>query len=186
MAIFYSRKRRYALIIDPGGDILMSDGKGNQKWKRIEEITAKFNEHEFDSHKFFVNNKVSLMNRDWDEDKIIERLQTAQGFSLDYYEVKPPTAEEKEQAAEVLMSQAKQLFKEAEKLRPHTGQKIEEMVIEAPAVDEGYTKERRKREFSCKKCGFVAKSGAGLQNHIRLVHLEPIGVTKEGATNAVL
>lgn len=176
MAIFYSTRRRLGLVIDPGGDISVEVGQGVFKNKRVEEIKARFDEHELDTEKFFKNNEKELLKRGWTVEAIDERIRNTAQFNLDYHEVKPPTPEEKLAAANALIAQANELRREAEKLRPQVEKK--EMVIEAPVEKKGFTEERRERQFKCKECGFVAKTGTGLAVHLRKKHLEDLGETK--------
>ncbi len=170
MTIFYSTKRRHSVVLDPGGDVPVEIGKGQFKYKRTEEIKAVFDDHEFDSEKFVHNNKATLSARDWDLNKVDDAMRDARRFELDFHEVKPPTAEEKLTAAEALMSQARSLFKEAEKLKPGSGKFSEKLVKKAPA---DYRKKTYvKPVYKCKKCNETFKNATGLKNHIRMVHIK--------------
>lgn len=180
MTVFYSTKKRHALVIDSGGDVPVEVGKGQFKYKRMEEIKAVFDDHIFDSEKFVHNNKATLQARDWTVEKVDDAMRGAARFELDYHEVKPPTAEEKLIAARGLQGQIRSLMKEAEKLEPGSSKEI---VRKAPIdykKDKGYTQEKREREYKCKKCGFVARNPRGLQLHIQKAHIE------EESVNTVL
>ena len=174
MAVFYSTKKRHAVVIDSGGDVPVEVGKGQFKLKRMEEIKAVFDDHEFDSEKFFQNNRVMLSLRDWTEEKVADAMRKATRFELDYHEVKPPTAEEKLIAAKALQEQAKALLREAEKLEPGSTEE-KKMVKDASLITQtskGYVQEKREREYKCKECGFVARNVRGLQLHIQKSHIE--------------
>ena len=186
MTIFFSTKKRHAIVLDPGGDVPVEVGKGQFKYKRMEEIKAVFDDHEFDSEKFVHNNRATLRARDWNVEKVDDAMRNAARFELDYHEVKPPTAEEKLVAAKGLQEQIRALMKEAEKLEPGSTKK---MVKKAPIdyrkqnQEKGYTQEKREREYKCKECGFVARNTRGLQVHIQKVHIEE---KEEELVNTVL
>lgn len=153
------------------------------KNKQIEEIKAWFDEHELDTEKFFKMYERELTKRGWTVEKINERVRETAQFGLDYHEVKPPTIEERKKAADILMSQAQSLLKQAKELRPHedipTFSEEVEKAIETPIEKTKEVKQKVNRiEFKCKKCGYVAKNAAGLSIHLSKTHLEDLGQTK--------
>jgi|TARA_Y100000310_G_scaffold292578_1_gene321443 hypothetical protein len=176
MATFFSTRARYGLVIDPGGDIPVEMGIGHFITKRVEEIKARFSNHEFDTVKFFARQSADLEKRGWTLEKIDERMRTATGSGLDYHEIKPPTAEEKEKMADALIAQAETLKKEAQKLKTPT-----------PKAEEAVETPKKGFQESCSKCPFVARGPSlaivrgKLKAHDRKIHSD-IGPTKTKLT----
>ena len=183
MTVFYAKRNNLGFIIDPGGDVPIEVAPGHYKNKTLQEIKAKWDNHEFDSEKFFENDKQNLTRRGWTLEKIDERLMTSSAFGLDFHEVKPPTADEKLKLIEGLIGNIDKLYDEAEKLKPGSGKgkedaiaKLKEKIVKKAPAD--YRKKVYKRsEYKCKSCGKMFKNPTGLKNHIRMVHMDEVKET---------
>jgi len=183
MTVFYAQRNNLGFIIDPGGDVPVEVAPGHYKTKQLQEIKAKWDNHEFDSERFFNNNKMELTRRGWTLEKIDERLMTSSAFGLDFYEVKPPTADEKLKLIEGLVGDIDKLYDEAEKLKPGSGKgkeaaiaKLKEKMVKKAPAD--YRKKTyRKPIYKCKECGKEFKNPTGMKNHIRMVHMDEVKET---------
>ena len=74
MTVFYAKRNNLGFIIDPGGDVPIEVAPGVYKNKTLQEIKAKWDNHEFDSEKFFKSDKVRLTQRGWTLEKIDENV----------------------------------------------------------------------------------------------------------------
>lgn len=166
MAVFTSTLRKPAVVIDPGGKKPVKVGDGEYEYKMFTEIKIRFDDHLFDSSKYFNTHEKDLVDRGWTEEKICQKIRANPKFGMDYLEVKPPTAEEKREAALALKAEAEKLLKEVDKLTPGEA-KDEKVAVEAPKEDKGFVQATREANFKCSKCGFVARNKRGLELHMR-------------------
>jgi len=178
MAVFTSVLRGPALVIDPGGKKPVKVGEGEYEYKMFTEIKVKFDDHSFDSSKYFNTHENDLVIRGWTEEKICDKIRANPRFGLEYFEVKPPSREEKIKAAKALKQQAEALLKEVDKLNPaEEGIPDIEKVLEGTPEDakvavetpkeKNYVQAKREANFKCRKCGFVARNKRGLELHLR-------------------
>lgn len=179
MAVFTSTKRGPALVIDPGGKKPVKVSDGEYEFKMFTEIKIKFDDHFFDSSKYFKTHENDLLVRNWTEEKICDRIRANPRFGMEYFEVKPPTIEEKRKAAEALKAEAEKLLKEVDKITPKEAEKEipdidkvlegtpegEKVAVEAPKKE--YVQAKREANFKCRECGFVARNKRGLELHMR-------------------
>lgn len=183
MTVFYAKRNNLGFIIDPGGDVPVEVAPGQFKMKQLQEIKAKWDNHEFNSELFFNSNKMELTRRGWTLEKIDERLMTSSAFGADFHEVKPPTADEKLKLIEGLIGNIDKLYDEAEKLKPGSAKgkekaiaKLKEKIVKKAPAD--YRKKiYKKPEYKCGKCGNMFKNPTGLKNHIRMVHMDEVKET---------
>jgi len=158
MAVFTSRNKNPSVVLDPGGKKPVDVGDGKYEYKTFEEIKIKFDNHLFDSNVYFNRDEITLLARGWTEEKICEQIRKNPRFGGEYFEVKPPTKEDKLKAAQILKAQAEELVKEAEKL----GGEDVEVVVEPPKEAVTYTEK-------CPDCDWVAESSVSeAQMHSKL------------------
>lgn len=153
MAVFASTKRTLGFVLDPGGRVLTKISETESQMVTISDITIRFDNHTFNSSVFFKNHEQECLNRGWTEDKICERLRNASGFKRDFWEMKPPTVEEREKTAEALRQRADDIMKEADRVAPLEVKT--EPVVEAP----------QKKEFPCDECDKVFETWPQLRGH---------------------
>jgi len=153
MAVFASTKRTLGFVIDPGGRVLTKVSETESIWVTISDITIRFDNHTFNSEIYFKNHEQQLLNRGWTEEKICERLRKADGFKRDFWEMKPPTMEERKKTADALRQRAEDIMKEVDKIAPP--ELKTEPVVKTPL----------KKEFPCDECDKVFDTWPKLRGH---------------------
>lgn len=152
MAVFASTKRTLGLVIDPGGRVLSKISETESQWVTITDIQIQFDNHIFDSELYFKNHEQQLLKRGWTEEKLCERIRNANGFKRDFWEMKPPTMEERKKTADALRQRADDIMKEADRVAPPE-EKTEPVI------------KPLKKEFPCNECDQVFPTWPKLRGH---------------------
>jgi len=148
MTMFMSKNKRYSLVIDGGSTKPVPDGHGGFSLHTFQDIVARFSNHKLDTEMFFNTHEKELSDRGWTLEKIDEKIHKSPNFKLKYWEIKPPTREDKIKAAMALKARA------AEMLKAVDGLEAEEGTPEAVEVE----KEEKVYIEKCADCDWVAKS----------------------------
>lgn len=142
MAVFVSKQRNPAIVIDGGGEKPVKNSRGEWEMRRFEELKIKFSDHKFDSSVFAKTHSDELERMQLTEEKLCEKIRGNPRFGGLYHEIKPPTKEEKQKVIAALKAQ------------------INELEGEARAVEETPEAQEEKKVYieKCADCDWVAES----------------------------